>query len=106
MGIGAVLGSLLAVVLALAFVLVLAWFAIKGLRKWQDRFQGNDGQGELPIRFLRAMPLGTSERVALIEVRGETMLVGVTAGGITLLARWPSDGTTPEIERLPVEMPR
>jgi flagellar protein FliO/FliZ len=87
---GAVLGSLLAVTLALAFVLVLAWFAIKALRKWQDRFQAADSNGEKPIRFLRAMPLGPTERVALIEVRGEVMLIGVTSGGISLLSRWPA----------------
>ena len=85
-----VLSSLLAVGIALAIVLGLAWVVLKGLRKWQDRFQGSGEDGERPIRFLRAMPLGQNERVALIEVRGETLLVGVTPGGITLLRSWSS----------------
>ncbi|RZF65143.1 flagellar biosynthetic protein FliO [Sphingomonas populi] len=89
MTIGAVLSSLFAVVIALAAVLGLAWVLLKGLRKWQDRFQGDEEGGERPIRFLRAMPLGQTERVVMVEVRGETMLLGVTAGGISLLARWP-----------------
>lgn len=80
--------SLLSVVLALAVVLGLAWVAIKLLRRWNDRFQGGEA-AEQPIRFLRAMAVGQRERIALVEVRGEVMLVGVTAGGISLLARWP-----------------
>lgn len=86
----AVLSSLLAVVIALGVVLGLAWVALKALRRWQDRFQAGDDEGERPIRFLRAMPVGQNERIALIEVRGETMLVGVTAGGISLLKSWPN----------------
>ena len=84
-----VLSSLLAVAIALVIVLGLAFVALKALRRFQDRFQGDDPDGERPIRFLRAMPLGQTERVALIEVRGETLLVGVTPGGIALLKSWP-----------------
>ena len=95
MSFGAVFSSLLAVVLALIVVLALAWAAIRLLRKWQDRFQqaGGDDAG-MQIRFLRAMPLGQGERVVLIEAQGEVMLIGVTGGGISLLARWPQ-GTPP-----------
>lgn len=91
MGIGAVLSSILAVIIALAFVLGLAWGVIWLLKKVQDRQIGaaDTGDDERPIRFLRSMPLGQRERVVLIEARGETMLVGVTTGSITLLARWP-----------------
>lgn len=96
MGIGAVVSSILAIVLALALVLGMAWGVIWLLKKFQDRQLGvrADGEGEQPIRFLRSMPLGQRERVVLIEARGETMLVGVTTGTITLLARWPG-GTAP-----------
>jgi flagellar protein FliO/FliZ len=84
-----VFSSLLAVVLALVVVLGLAWAALKLLRRWQDRFQQSGDDAGPSIRFLRAMPLGQTERVVLIGVRGEVMLVGVTGGGINLLARWP-----------------
>lgn len=91
MGFGAVFSSLLAVVFALVIVLGLAWGAIKLLRTWQDKFQSGGEEAGNPIRFLRAMPLGQNERVALIEAQGEVMLVGVTSGSITLLARWPDE---------------
>jgi flagellar protein FliO/FliZ len=93
MGIGAVLSSILAVVIALAFVLGLAWGVIWLLKKVQDKQLGVvEGAGEArAIKFLRSMPLGQRERVALIEVGDETMLLGVTGGSITLLARWTDD---------------
>jgi flagellar protein FliO/FliZ len=93
MSIWAVLSSLLAMVIALGFVLGLAWGLIWLLKKWQDSQSIGEGEGlnDRPIRFLRALPLGQRERVALIEVRGETMLIGIAAGSITLLARWDGD---------------
>lgn len=96
MGIGAVISSIVAIVVALALVLGLAWGVIWLLKKVQDRQMGAgaNGDGGQPIRFLRSMPLGQRERVVMIEAKGETMLVGVTAGSITLLARWP-EGVTP-----------
>jgi flagellar protein FliO/FliZ len=102
MGIGAVLSSILAVVIALAFVLGLAWGVIWLLKKLQDKQLGTSdpvAEGR-NIRFVRSMPLGQRERVAIIEVSGETMLLGVTAGAITLLARWP-DGREPDFPQRP-----
>jgi flagellar protein FliO/FliZ len=94
MGVGTVFSSILAVVLALGLVLGLAWGAIWLLKKVQDRQLGldkdNPGYGE--IRFLRSLPLGQRERVTLIELDGERMLLGVTAGGISMLAHWPEVG--------------
>jgi flagellar protein FliO/FliZ len=102
MGIGTILSSILAVVIALAFVLGLAWGVIWLLKKVQDRQLGADeatAEGR-NIRFVRSMPLGQRERVAIIEVGSETMLLGVTAGSITLLARWP-EGRVPEFPPRP-----
>ena len=101
MGIGAVFSSILAVIIALAFVLGLAWGVIWLLKKFQDKQLGTSegGSDNRPIRFLRSMPLGQRERVTLIEVGSETMLLGVTGGSITLLARWPD-------EKLPSFPPR
>jgi flagellar protein FliO/FliZ len=94
MGFGAVISSILAIVLALGFVLGLAWGAIWLLKKLQDRQMGVSGEPDPRdnIRFIRSLPLGQRERVTLIEMDGERLLLGVTAGGISLLARSPVDG--------------
>jgi flagellar protein FliO/FliZ len=96
MGIGAVLSSIMAVVLSLALVLGLAWGAIWLLKKLQDRQMGVDGEPNDVgnIRFLRSLPLGQRERVALIELNGERLLLGITAGGISLLARYDKGSAT------------
>jgi flagellar protein FliO/FliZ len=100
MGFGAFLSSILALVLALAFVLGLAWGFIWLLRKVQDQQSGAlaDGAGDRPIRFLRSLPLGQRERVTLISAHGEVMLIGVCAGSITLLARWPEEKVAEDVE--------
>jgi flagellar protein FliO/FliZ len=93
MGFGTFLSSIVALVLALAFVLGLAWAFIWLLRKWQDQQTGmsGDSANDRPIRFLRSLPLGQRERVTMISVHGEVMLIGVSTGSITLLARWPEE---------------
>ena len=96
------LGSIVATVIALAFVLALAWGALRLFKLWQDRSIGGARSGDdRVLRFLRALPVGTRERVMLIEAEGERMLIGVTAGGITLLARWPGSATKSGDDALP-----
>jgi flagellar protein FliO/FliZ len=34
--------------------------------------------------------VGAKERVVIVEHRGERWMLGVTAGGISTLARWPA----------------
>ena len=91
MGIGTVFSSLLAIALSMVLVIALAWATIWVLRKWQDRTMGVDQEGnpaDRSLRFIRALPLGQRERVVLIEVGDETMLLGVGTGAITMLSRW------------------
>lgn len=96
MGIGTIFSSLLAIVLALAVVLGLAWAVIWLLRRLQDRQMGpqEEGAGGRSLRFVRALPLGTRERLVLVEVGPEQLLVGVTGGVITLIAHWDAAGRT------------
>ncbi|MGB7417960.1 MAG: flagellar biosynthetic protein FliO [Erythrobacter sp.] len=94
MGIGTIFSSLLAIVLALAFVLGLAWGVIWILRKVQESGMGKDeaaGEGR-SLRFVRALPLGPRERLVLIETGGEQLLLGVTGGMISIVAHWDESG--------------
>ncbi|MEM6909165.1 MAG: flagellar biosynthetic protein FliO [Pseudomonadota bacterium] len=94
MSIGTIFSSLLATILALAVVLGLAWATIWLLRKLQDsRLRtGDDAVEGRSLRFVRALPLGPRERLVLIESGGEQLLLGVTGGMITLVARWDGEG--------------
>ena len=107
MSIGTVFSSLIAIVLSLAFVLALAWGGLVLLRKFQDGGFGRlDPRPEgRSLRFERALPVGPRERIVLIEVDGEQMLLGVTAHAITQLKTWPA-GDTPVAEDGSEEMMR
>ena len=90
--------NLASTVAALAFVLLLAWVLIRG---WQ-RLQGLGGRAAVEdgeaLRFVRALPVGARERVVLLDHAGERWMLGVTAGGISLLARWPQADAKPDRE--------
>ena len=107
MSIGTVFSSLIAIVLSLAVVLALAWGGLVLLRKFQDGSFGRlDPRPEgRSLRFERALPVGPRERIVLIEVDGEQMLLGVTAHAITQLKTWPA-GESPVAEDGGEEVPR
>lgn len=92
MTISAVLSSLLAIILSLAFVIGLAWGGLYLLRKFQDGSFGKLG-GQMDgrdLRFIRALPIGPRERLVMVEIDGDEMLLGVTAHSITQLREWPA----------------
>ncbi|WP_157265930.1 FliO/MopB family protein [Azohydromonas aeria] len=80
---------------ALALVLVLAWIALRLLRRRMDAkgalVKGLPAGSEA-LRFVRALPVGPKERVVIVEHRGERWMLGVAAGGISTLAHWPAQG--------------
>jgi flagellar protein FliO/FliZ len=81
--------NLASTVVALAFVLALAWLLLRGWRRLQAGATAGGAVDAETLRFVRALPLGARERVVLLDHAGERWMLGVTAGGITLLARWP-----------------
>jgi len=83
--------ELLRTLFALAVVAGLAWASLALLRRLQ---QGRGARGAGPgadLRFVRALPVGAKERVVVVQYRGDEWLLGVTAGGISLLSRTPID---------------
>ncbi|WP_284619291.1 FliO/MopB family protein [Aquabacterium humicola] len=83
--------------LALGFVIALAWVCLRLLR---DRLQprGAPGKADDGLRFVRALPVGTKERVVIVEHQGARWMLGVTAGGISTIAHWPADGAASNVE--------
>ncbi|MBX7482737.1 flagellar biosynthetic protein FliO [Qipengyuania qiaonensis] len=94
MSTGTIFSSLLAIVLALAIVLGLAFTVIWLLRKLQDSRlgTGDEAVSGRSLRFVRALPLGPRERLVMVESGGEQLLLGVTGGVVTLVAHWDGDG--------------
>jgi flagellar protein FliO/FliZ len=82
---GGAVQETLVTALALLVVCALAYAALHLLK----RFGGGSGvaAGGLgdELHFLRALPVGPRERLVLVRWRGRTLLLGVTAGGISVL---------------------
>ncbi len=85
--------SLVSMLIALALVLALAWVSLRLLKRMQYG-RANDNSQEM-MRFVRALPLGQRERVVVMHYRGEEWVLGVTAGGITLLDKRPEPQNGP-----------
>ena len=60
----------------LAFIYAIAWL----VRRMQ---QGTGEEGSL--RILQGLQVGTKERLLLVDIRGRTILVGVSPGGMSTL---------------------
>jgi len=60
-----------------ALILLMAWFA--------KRFGSISGMGGRDIQVLSAMSVGSREKIALIDVKGTQLLIGVTANSINQL---------------------
>jgi flagellar protein FliO/FliZ len=88
--IGAAISAIFATLLGLGFVLGLAWLLLRLLKRWQDKqsFGGSESPNVNRMRFVRALAVGQRERIVLIEVRGELMLIGVGQASVTLLHNW------------------
>jgi flagellar biosynthetic protein FliO len=81
---------------ALAIVLALAFFSLKLLKRAQA---GKPGAGD-EIRYVRALPVGPRERLTVVEYRDEVLLLGVTAGQITIIDRRPRPADEPAAEEI------
>ncbi len=83
------LQQLLGLGVALAAVLALAWLAIWLMKRFQLASFARGAGAASDLRFVRALPLGPRERLVVVEWRGETLLLGVTAGSVSVVDRRP-----------------
>lgn len=80
-GPGVSTGQVFTVLGGLAFVLLLVF----GCGWLVKRFSGMSGTRGGTIKVVSVLPVGTRERLALVEVGGQQLLLGVTAQQITTL---------------------
>lgn len=101
---GTALSGLFGTIIALAIVLGLAYVSLRLLRRWQDQTYARDPNGpERRLRFVRALPLGQRERLVLVEAEGELMLIGVSAGSVSLLRNWGDEAAPALPATQPIE---
>ena len=90
--------GLVSVLGALLLVCGLAFVVLKLVQKMPGGMGAMSTNAGSPVRFLRSVPVGQRERVTLISYRGEVFMLGVTQGGISLLARMDEEPLPEEAE--------
>ena len=86
-------GAVLALLAVLALIVGLGWVL--------KRMPGSGFKPAEGLRVVASLNVGAKERVVVVDVNGEQLLLGVTAGGINTLHRLPEPLPTPEPARLP-----
>ncbi|MBX2825491.1 MAG: flagellar biosynthetic protein FliO [Gammaproteobacteria bacterium] len=71
-------------ILALALVLVLAWLILKALAS-SGMAKTRSGR----VRITETLPLGTRERLVIVEHDGHEYLLGVSSASVNLLEKKP-----------------
>ena len=77
--------SLLVTVLALAFVLALAWLFLRLLKR-ATTLRAVDGQ--MPPQVVQAVALGGRERLVIVRHGGNEYVLGVTAASVSLIDKY------------------
>ncbi len=78
--------SLMITLLALVFVLVLAWLTLKFLAKLN---RNSIGGGRMQV--LQSQAVGSRERIVIMKVDDKEYVLGVTANGISVIDAMPSE---------------
>lgn len=73
--------TVLFTIVSLIIVLVVAWYAIRLLSALNNTNTG----GTKPVKILHTTALSGRERLVLIEYKGRDILLGVSAGGISVI---------------------
>ena len=87
-----IFGALVALVLVIALILGLAWLL--------KRMPGSGFRQNDQLRLVASTAVGAKERLVVVDVAGQQLLLGVTAGGITRLHTLPEplpDATVPQM---------
>ncbi|WDS38054.1 flagellar biosynthetic protein FliO [Pseudoxanthomonas sp.] len=93
------LGAVFALLLVLGLIIGLAWLL--------KRMPGSGFRPAQGLRVVASLAVGSKERVVVIEVNGEQLLLGVSAGGIAMLHALPESlpetppARLPDLKQLP-----
>lgn len=72
----------LAMLLIVLAVLIGVLFLLKKLSVFKQ-----ESKGEVPIKILSSMPLSTKDRIEVVEISGEKIVLAVSPGGINFLTK-------------------
>ncbi|MDO5288707.1 MAG: flagellar biosynthetic protein FliO [Pseudomonadota bacterium] len=79
--------SLFVTILALAFVLALAWLFLRLLKRATTL---RSADGSTPPQVVQAVPLGARERLIVVRDGDHEYVLGVTASSVSLIDKRPA----------------
>ena len=85
---GSLLQTIFALTVVLGLLLGLAWF--------MKRFGPKSHVGTVPVRLVGALSLGGRERIMVVEVGNQWIVVGASPGRVNALATMPAQAGAPE----------
>lgn len=80
-------------ILTLSFVLGLLLVSVYAIRVYMNRRMGKDKSGATravnasPVLVLHTSALGSKKNIAIVDVAGEVLVLGITPSSINMLAR-------------------
>lgn len=92
-------GAVFALLLVLGLIVGLGWLL--------KRMPGSGFRPAAGLKLVASLPLGAKERVVVVEVGGQQVMLGVTAGGISALHTLPEalpptpPPALPDLKKLP-----
>ncbi|RXR02643.1 flagellar biosynthetic protein FliO [Pseudoxanthomonas composti] len=86
------LGGVMALLLVLGLILGLAWLL--------KRMPGSAFRQNEQLKLIATLPLGTRERAVVVQVGQQQLLLGVSAGSVTLLQTLPEPLQVPPSPQL------
>jgi len=90
--VGGLLQTIFALTAVLALLAVLAWC--------MKRFGPRSHMGTVPVKLVGALSLGGRERIMVVEVGKQWIVVGAAPGRVNALATMPAQATGPDLATL------
>jgi flagellar protein FliO/FliZ len=75
----------LTTLMALVFVLGLAWLLLRLLKKWQG---GTHKLGAQQAQVIETLVVGPKEKLVVVQIQGKKILIGVSPAGINLIDKF------------------
>lgn len=92
---------LIKAVLTLVFVLGIMGAVLYAVRYYMRRSgRGGAAKASSPIRVLSTFFLGQKKNLAIVEVAGEILVLGITPNSITCLTRVDRAGASEELKKM------
>ncbi len=88
--------ELVKVLASLALVFGLMGLSLWALRRMQLKLQSG-ANGQRQMRLVETLSVGPRQKIVLMEIDEQRLVIGITAQNMQALGQWPLPAQTPEV---------